>query len=200
MLVIAGHNGAGKSTCYRMYFAEVLKGHLEEHIDPDAVERGIRAALSSTSTRKSSDDFSRLAQAESERLRQQFLENRTSFSFETVLSDTVGHKLDFMRQAVGLGYFVVLIAVGLDSPERSAQRVALRVQRGGHNVPSDRIKDRYPRVINNLRQAVDIVSLSIILDNSGENQDDEFGCYDPVSLHFEGMLIGSSDNPPGWWQ
>jgi predicted ABC-type ATPase len=199
MLVIAGHNGAGKSTCYREHLADGLRQHIQEHIDPDAVERSIRADFNCQAHGMTNDDFSKLAQQESNRLRQQYVANGISFSFETVLSDPVGEKVDFMKKAVDMGYLVALLAVGLDSPEKSRYRVDLRVLRGGHDVPTDRIFKRYPRVIENIKKAADVVSLAVIADNSNDNQENEDGAYMAFSLHMGGRVVKTIGQVPAWW-
>ncbi|MFH2000031.1 MAG: zeta toxin family protein [Planctomycetota bacterium] len=199
MVVIAGHNGAGKSTCYRSFLAATLGQHLDEHIDPDAVEREIRAEMTEAGIVMPKVWFSAQAQKESNKLREQYFASRTPFSFETVLSDPVGDKVEFMRRAVEGGYLVVLMAVGLDSPEKSLQRVSLRVQHGGHDVPVDRVYSRYPRVIENLRKASLVATLAILIDNSDDNTDYNAGAYRPFALFAGGALLKSDGATPEWW-
>lgn len=87
-----------------------------------------------------------MAQTEGPHLRWMYLEHGIAFSMETVFSDQKGDKVAFIREARRRGYFVVLIAIGLESAEKSLGRVALRVQRGGHGVPHDRIVKSATRV------------------------------------------------------
>lgn len=171
--------------------------HLDNHIDPDAIERNIRTDYSNDPL--SDDEFSIKASKEAEHLRIMYLNNTTAFSMETVLSDPVGDKLEFLRKAVRSGYFVVLLAVGLDSPEKSIERVSLRVARGGHNVKHDRIRSRYPRVLNNLSQAVGIVSLALIVDNSQDNLEDQSGAYHAFALFAQGECVETANEIPPWW-
>lgn len=49
-----------------------------------------------------------------------------------------------------LGYNVTLLYFWLSSPEFAIQRVAQRVEAGGHNIPEDVIRRRYYRGIYNL--------------------------------------------------
>ena len=198
LLVIAGHNGAGKSTCYRKYLREALEPHLENHIDPDAIERKVRAEWSGDLL--SDDDFSLMAREEAKRLRSMYLENGIAFSMETVLSDPVGDKVRFLQEAVHRGFFVVLLAVGLDSPEKSRERVALRVSRGGHNVLPEKIVGRYPRVVRNLKHAVGLVSLALVVDNSDDNLDEDGDAYFAFSLFANGQPVETAENIPHWWQ
>lgn len=197
-MIIAGHNGAGKSTCYRKYLRELLEQTLEEHIDPDAIEREIRADwLGPQLTDK---DFSRMASEEAGRRRKTYLDNEVSFSMETVFSDPVGDKLGFIEDAIRRGYFVVLLGVGLDSPQKSAERVAARVARGGHNVPPEKIEQRYPRVVDNLHLAVRIASLAVIVDNSEDSSDEDGDAYFAFTVFADGSVVDAVSKQPAWWQ
>ncbi len=196
LVVIAGHNGAGKSTCYAEYLRDALDPYLGYHIDPDAIEREIRACRFCPSP--SDADFARWAAMEANRRRLQYVEDRVSFSMETVLSDPVGDKLRFMEDAIDHGYYVVLLAVGLDSPAKSQARVQRRVTQGGHNVDPQKIFDRYPRVLNNVEKAVDIVSAALVIDNS-EDVLDGGGAYFAFAHFIDGKLIKKASQIPSWW-
>jgi predicted ABC-type ATPase len=56
----------------------------------------------------------------------------------------------------------------MDSPERLLARVRQRVSEGGHDVPGQRILERYPRTLVNLRQAVRRADMAMLYDNPGE--------------------------------
>lgn len=195
--MIVGPNGAGKSTCYRKYLRDALKGHIDNHVDPDEIERQIRQDLDGE--KLPDDEFSAMARDEAAMQRNIHLANRVSFSFETVFSDPYGDKLDFMRQAKSRGYTVALIAVGLDSPEKSAQRVATRVSKGGHNVPLDRIRDRYPRVMSNIVAGAQAASAAVIVDNSWDTSGNDDTAYDPFAVFVNGICVQTSDQIPEWW-
>ncbi len=171
--------------------------HLDDHIDPDAIEREIRTEWRNDPI--SDDEFSKMASKEAEQLRIMYLNNATAFSMETVLSDPAGDKLRFLQKAIDSGYYVALLAVGLDSPEKSIERVSLRVARGGHDVKHDRIINRYPRVLNNLSQVVGIVSLALLVDNSQDNLEDQSGAYHAFALFARGKCIETAKEIPPWW-
>ena len=66
---------------------------------------------------------------------------REDFAFETTLS---GRGYARTLQSMGaVGYEVVLFYLWIPSAEFSAERVASRVQSGGHDVPADAIARRY---------------------------------------------------------
>ena len=87
-----------------------------------------------------------------------------TFTVETVMSHT--SKLDFIRAAKEKGFRVYLYFVSTSSPEINVGRVYTRVQRGGHNVPEDKIKSRYERSLRNLHEAILLSDRAYIFDNS----------------------------------
>jgi len=155
LVVLAGPNGAGKSTYYRAYLKE--SGLMYLNADDIAAKLGL-----------SSGESARTADA----IRTELLDSGESFVTETVFSDPVGAKLQFMKAAIAKGYHVTLIYVGLDGPELSEARVIQRVEAGGHDVPSERLPRRYLQSLVNLRAAMDFVPLVWVFDNS--NAEDPF--------------------------
>src|SRR6185503_9048761 len=81
------------------------------------------------------------------------MEQRLPFAFETVFSHWEprpdgGHyssKIEEIENLQVAGYFVVLLFVGLVSPELSFFRVQTRREEGGHDVPREKIFERFPR-------------------------------------------------------
>lgn len=72
-----------------------------------------------------------------------------------------------MRQAHEKGYKVILLYFWLSSPTLAIQRVAERVSKGGHNIPTDVIIPRYYLGIQNLFKIyMPIVDAWIFADNS----------------------------------
>jgi len=103
-------------------------------------------------------------------LREVLVAQGESFVFETVFSDPVGDKLEFLRRASARGYTVVLCFIGLDSPELCDERVAMRVLQGGHDVPTEKLVARYPRTLENLGRAMRELPHVLVLDNSDLHQ------------------------------
>jgi predicted ABC-type ATPase len=69
-----------------------------------------------------------------------------------------------ITHARSLGYEVVLYGLAVDEPRHLIQRVTQRVREGGHAVPTHKILERYPRCLDNLRRAVRLVDLALLLD------------------------------------
>jgi predicted ABC-type ATPase len=98
-------------------------------------------------------------------IRRELLAAGVSFTFETVMSSL--DKVDFMRQAWAQGFRTYLYFVATADPDINIARVQ-RVAEGGHDVPSDKIVQRYGRSIALLGQACDASNRAYIFDNSGE--------------------------------
>jgi predicted ABC-type ATPase len=122
MVVLAGSNGAGKTSFYHA------------HLQPSAL-RLVNADILARELGVDAYDAAKMAGA----LRLRLVEQRESFVFETVFSDPVGDKLAFFKDAMSRGYQVVLCFIGIGSAETSDQRVAMRVSQGGHDVPSEKL-------------------------------------------------------------
>jgi len=149
VVAIAGPNGAGKTTFY------------EAHLEP----AGLRFVNADDLARELEVDAYEAAEVASN-LRETLLEQGESFVFETVFSDPVGDKVAFLERAGEKGYTVVLCFIGIDGPEVSEERVAMRVLQGGHDVPLKKLKERFPRTLKNLARAVREVPHVLVFDNS----------------------------------
>jgi predicted ABC-type ATPase len=149
IVALAGPNGAGKTTFYQAHLqpaglrfvnADVLAQEL--HIDPYAAARVADA------------------------LRKELVKQRESFVFETVFSDPVGEKIAFLKSAAEAGYNTILCFIGTAGPEASEQRVAMRVSQGGHDVPTEKLVQRFPRIQENLKAALRDLPNVWVFDNN----------------------------------
>ena len=150
--LLAGGNGAGKSTFYRTALqprgmALVNADNIARDMAPDSTEEASYAAA-------------QLA----EHLRYDLLNKGVSFCFETVFSHPA--KIDFIAQAKALGYEVVLVFIHLDNSDLNKARVIQRVSEGGHNVPEEKIESRIPRTLNHIKTALPLADEVYLLDNS----------------------------------
>jgi predicted ABC-type ATPase len=149
VVALAGPNGAGKSSFYAAYLRR--SNLLFINADQISLQTGVSAYK---------------AAELAEEWRHQLLEQQDSFIFETVFSDPVGAKLDFLKVAEAKGYTALLIFVGIDNPQSSAERVAIRVSKGGHDVPQEKIQQRYARTMRNLQRALIEIGNVRVYDNS----------------------------------
>jgi len=176
LVALAGPNGAGKTTFYHA------------HLRP----AGLRFLNADEIARELEIDAYEAARIVTE-LRQELVKQRESFVFETVFSDPVGDKLSFLKAAAQSGYTVVLCFIGVFGPETSEQRVAMRVSQGGNDVPSEKLKARYPRTLANLKAAIGELPHVLIFDNS-----DLAAPFRRVAVIEGGRLVWSADPVPKW--
>jgi predicted ABC-type ATPase len=156
--LLAGPNGAGKSTLYQ---ALVLAGTIPataEFVNADLYEAAHLQHIADPENR--SEQARQWAVAR----RAELLQSGQPFVSETVFSHE--SKLALIQEAQAKGYFVMLLVVALDQPDRLLARVAQRVTEGGHAVPPERILARYPRTLAHLRQAVRMADAAILYDSA----------------------------------
>lgn len=158
-LIIAGPNGSGKSSAYQASVAEVA-GRSFRIINPDLFTQRLR---------ESGFTSAEEANLESVRRIEQWLETSIlaghTVGVETVLSTPKYRRL--VTLAKNHGYRVQLIYVILDTAERNVERVSIRVRRGGHAVPKDKIIDRYRRSVGQLPWFLSHADEAWLWDNSG---------------------------------
>ena len=176
VVAIAGPNGAGKTTFFGA------------HVQP----AGLRFLNADAIAREVGVDAYQAAEMAGH-LRQTLVEQRASFVFETVFSDPVGDKLAFLRRAETQGYAVVLCFIGLDSRERSEERVAMRVLQGGHDVPTEKLRARYPRTMRNFVKAIAELPHVLAFDNS-----DLVRPFRKVAVFERGRMIEKHAPLPRW--
>lgn len=156
LIMFAGPNGSGKSTITRTFQQQLDFPTI--YINPDEITKMIPGDESTYLER--SKQGARLASNQ----RQLSLANKESFAFETVMSHP--SKLATLQQASDALYDVTLVFVGTENPQINVERVARRVQDGGHDVPTEKIIQRYYRSMALLPQAVELANRAIIFDNT----------------------------------
>lgn len=156
LIVVAGPNGSGKTTIT----SQMLKaGWLEglAYINPDNVAQDRFGDWNC-------QDAVRNAAAFCEKWRNDCLNNGENLIFETVMS--ASDKLDYIRRAKALGYVVTMIFIATEHPAINAERIAMRVMKGGHDVPIPKIISRYGKSIANCAAIASIVDHLYVFDNS----------------------------------
>lgn len=148
IVALAGPNGAGKTT----FFHAHLQPAGLRFVNADVLARELEI-----------DAYAAAGIADS--IRRELVSHRESFVFETVFSDPIGDKLDFLKEAVFAGYNVILCFIGTSGPKVSEVRVAMRVSQGGHDVPVEKLISRFPRTLANLKAALTELPQVWIFDN-----------------------------------
>jgi predicted ABC-type ATPase len=155
LYIIAGCNGAGKTTASFTILPEILD--CKEFVNADEIAKG----LSPFQPEKVSFEAGRIML---NRINELLSEDET-FAFETTLS-TKSYKSKII-EAKEKGYRVTLLFFWLQSIELAKERVKMRVSEGGHNIEPEIIERRYTRGIKNLFDIyLPIVDGALIFDNS----------------------------------
>ena len=155
LYIIAGCNGAGKTTASFTILPEVLD--CKEFINADEIAKG----LSPFQPENVAMQAGRIMLARMDEL----LQKGETFAFETTLA-TKSYKQK-IEWAQANGYEVTLLFFWLDSPNMAKKRVTQRVAEGGHSIPSETIERRYHNGITNLFAIyIDMVDICYIFDNS----------------------------------
>jgi predicted ABC-type ATPase len=177
--ILAGGNGAGKSTFYQQF----LESRGIVFVNADVIAKVLSP--------DSPEEFSYKAAKRAEILRSQLLAERVNFCFETVFSHP--SKIDFVAEAKAAGYEVILVYIHLVDENLNVARVSTRVAQGGHDVPTAKIRSRLPRTMKNVGKAIPLADEVLLLDNSSAENP-----YVSVARTKNGELLSTSVPLPEW--
>lgn len=156
--LFAGPNGAGKTT-----LTQTIKNEydisLGKYINPDEIALDLS---------KITDEVQKFHKAQTlareERLK--LIKNKQSMTYESVMSHE--SHLEFVTEANKKGFRSYLYYVGIATPEICIDRVATRVQEGGHDVPTEKIGNRYRRSLEHLYKMCKLMRRVYLFDNTGD--------------------------------
>lgn len=155
LYIIAGCNGAGKTTASFTILPEIL--NCKEFVNADEIAKG----LSPFQPEKVSFEAGRIMINRINEL----LAIHENFAFETTLA-TKSYKSKVIN-AQQNNYNVTLLFFWLENVELAIERVRTRVLEGGHNIETEVIKRRYKNGIKNLFEIyLPIADEVMIFDNS----------------------------------
>ncbi|HEY8782329.1 MAG TPA: zeta toxin family protein [Mucilaginibacter sp.] len=157
LYIIAGCNGAGKTTASYTVLPEIL--HCKEFVNADIIAAGI----SPFNPEGVAIEAGRIMLKRINEL----LDEGSDFAFETTLSTR--SYVSFIKKAQQVGYEVTLLYFWLNSPQMAFERVAKRVSEGGHDIPLDVIERRYYRGIKNLLNLyIPVCNRWLVMNNVGQ--------------------------------
>lgn len=155
LYIIAGCNGAGKTTASFTILPEILD--CKEFVNADEIAKG----LSPFQPEKVSFEAGRIM---INRVNELLLLNE-NFAFETTLA-TKSYKSKVIN-AQKKNYTVTLLFFWLQNVDLAIERVKTRVSEGGHNIETEVIRRRYKNGIKNLFEIyLSIADEVMIFDNS----------------------------------
>jgi len=138
LYIIAGCNGAGKTTASYTVLPEML--NCKEFVNADEIARG----LSPFNPGSVSIAAGRIML----RRMQELTEAGVDFAFETTLAPRSYSIL--IEEAKARGYVITLVYFWLNSPDLAVARVKMRYANGGHDVEEKVIRRRYAAGLRNL--------------------------------------------------
>lgn len=172
-VILAGHNGSGKSTMWYGRLANTLKIPL---VNADRMMVSILPETMPEWARHLRDtdiSWMQVAQKGVEAFVALAAQASVPFAMETVFSHWrkkpgggFESKIDKLLELQEAGYFVLLLFVGLASASLSIGRVESRHAQGGHDVPADKLMDRFPRTQQAIKHAIPRADAAILMDNS----------------------------------
>ena len=155
LYIIAGCNGAGKTTASFTILPEILE--CKDFVNADEIAKG----LSPFQPEKVAIEAGRIMLKRVDEL----LQGGGTFALETTLA-TKSYK-NKIKFAQSQGYKVELLFFWLRKVDLAVERVKIRVSEGGHNIPEDVIRRRYVNGIKNLFEIyLPIVDEALVFDNS----------------------------------
>ena len=179
-IILAGHNGSGKSTMWYRHLAPALKVPLINadrmmlSVLPEPGSSG-RLPAWAQELRDTDQNWMVVARESVDSFVVNAMRAGVPFAYETVFSHWVEHedgtvesKIDRIHQLQAAGYFVLLFFVGLSNVNLSIGRVITRHANGGHTVPNDRLLARFPKTQRAIGQAIPVADASILVDNSAD--------------------------------
>ena len=157
IIIIAGSNGAGKTTFAREFLPK--EAGCPVFVNADLIAAGLSPFEPATAAIRAG----RMMIEEIET----YVREKRSFAFETTLSGRRYARM--IPQWQSIGYRIKLVFLYLQDVKIAIERVRVRVRQGGHDVPEDVVRRRYEAGWRNLQQTYrKLVDTWVVYDNSGE--------------------------------
>jgi predicted ABC-type ATPase len=137
-----------------------------------------------------------LAAAISDFLRYKMIQSDSSFSFESVFSHD--SKIKEIEIAKKENFKIYFYFISTSDPLINSQRIKNRVETGGHDVPNEKINDRYYRTMNNLYNAFKLSDRAYLFDNTSEKSNNSFNFF--VEKNGDNIYLLNSNFIPQWFE
>ena len=157
IIIIAGSNGAGKTTFAREFLPKEIGCPV--FVNADLIAAGLSPFEPATAAIRAG----RMMIEEIET----YVREKRSFAFETTLSGRRYARM--IPQWQDLGYRIKLVFLYLEDVKIAIERIRVRVRQGGHGIPEDVVRRRYEAGWRNFQQTYrKLVDTWVVYDNSGE--------------------------------
>lgn len=156
LYIVAGPNGSGKSTFIGEFTDLFSKNYILINADTIAHEQ-FGYIEDEVERYKKAFDFV-------EELMNNSLNEQKDILIETVNSST--YKDDFYKKCKQAGYFIHLFYIATENPDINVARVCGRVSEGGHDVPEEKVRERYFKSLERIFDSWNIADQMYLYDNS----------------------------------
>jgi len=156
--VLAGVNGAGKSSVGQVIFSSKHS----QVFNPDTIAAKIRSLHPDISRAQANGHAWQIGRE----LLEQAIREKKDYRFETTLGGRTIRRL--LEEAARAGHRVNIWFCGLESPELHVRRVCARVEKGGHDIPVEKIRERWNGSRENLIRLMPFLHHLRVYDNSAE--------------------------------
>lgn len=189
IIAAGGANGAGKSSIV----GPLIRAAGGAYYNPDEYTRELVASKLPLQRANA------LAWQKGYDALQRAIDGNLNFAFETTLGG--GSITSELLRALAVGRHVAILYVGLASPELHIQRVAERVARGGHDIPEDKIRERFDNSRANLLKFIGTRAEIRVWDNSRQTADGSPAPVEIFRVQNRKLLIpGEASQTAGWAQ
>lgn len=179
LVFIAGGNGSGKSSLWRLVKnAPEYKGL--PYLNADDYHKELLSRNPSATFRDASN-------WRNEKL-VEFIDTKRSFVAETLLDPG---KFGYLKRAQKMGFETAIHFIGLESADLAVSRVQERVAIGGHDIPEEVVRRKWKEALDSLDKAIGRVKKISIYDNSEQDEMRLVASIVDLSISFEA-------NPPKW--
>lgn len=191
-IVLAGVNGAGKSTFYGVHDES---GPLFPFCDTEAFQKlplvNSDKILKEFGDWRDFKDQRKAAETAIRRIRENFKQGISFVQETTLTGKSILRNIDTAKLH---GYKVGIIYVGVDNVDIAKERVQYRVNHGGHGIPEEDIEKRYLNSFVNLNTLMEKCDSVLLYDNSTETGFRTVAEYDGEKL----MKVSDYSQPPTW--
>lgn len=180
VIAFIGPNGSGKSSVANLlkittvvpgderYTGSITYDKASEKtllplVNPDEIAKAVRAG----SPNLDKDARDRIAFDRANKIRGMLADAKIDFGFETVGSHH--SKAEFLERLKQEGYYVAVLFISTEDARINVRRVKHRQLTGGHDVPTDKVVNRYQRTMRLLPRYFNVADFMAVYDNSEDH-------------------------------
>lgn len=177
---LIGTNGSGKSSL-RKYLD---LSDIQSNIDPDVLNRIYK------------NKYPNNYQIEAAKQALKMYDDALNLGLNICLESTLAGRgtMARIKAAKDAGYYTIGFYIGLNSVDLNLERIAIRVARGGHDIPIDTVRRRFYESANNLINIKDNFDMLHVIDNSEEFFSLQYSIIDKqINYHVRNLKKWSND-------